>query len=1092
MASDYQKNLNNELTVLITKLLSSYLSIDKNDKQFPLYMNYIKNYLNDKSMLYISRPKDVEQKFNSLLEKLDINSQVDKSKLLTDYVNRLKTIYEHKSPVIKDNLYSYINLVLQLAHSPLSTVVNLDMMRENFENRYMKNKYEQYVKNNKYIDPSIGIELKTKLKFEDVDYNEKTPTWSEDEENNEDVDMDKEKKEDEKKEEIINKITTITLKKNKILNEEQKKKILFDIYIKLFPNTEYYSNMSKCFYEHLLNLNMRIGNNCNIVYVDNDFILNRILHQFSLFTEEDINNANSFIDKFSSLSPIEMSKDLMMSILTILNNKRHDLNFLRQIEVIFEHHEIQSVTFGKFTSIIKEFILYHDNIIDQCMKCLYYQKGKIENINIEKIIFAINEEKSQFSFIKQMMKECRSFISNMINTKKKLTILKFMNFYNDTVTPIIEYFITMTKRAISIKKKLISINKFTNSLLVKFFLDDLYHFTKSNVEIHIEVFMSIIEVYSKFIYEFIVNGNLIDVYNEFFIDHLLARKEKKKIIFCFNEKFQIFNWVDCFKIKSFSIDKDNEGACVPIAFMLNDIHFKILETGKTTFLTKNLNVINYFEDLNRDLLYSNTIIEKEKAMLTPCKKGEDFDELKKLNEHLKLRKEELIKKGNELEQLAFAKDEEVNKININSITSNKMNDESPKEILNFLNSNEENKQNASFLPSTDQDTDNDIEMNDINNKSIIHNINSISIESSPGNPELTQINNILFQKNPLSSSSLNTSNNNLYNTTIILSNLVLNRITKINSVINTKFIDVLMNKLHIDQHFDLMFHLYLFKAGFSMNKFIHELNSFIFSLTKTAIHVTSERSFFLKNLLMELAHSNGSDLSQFASQITKGVNISFNDISSLMFHSNDDLITMNYIPDLPISIFFDKNIIANYNSIFNFIVKLKRTFCLIRDITLDKEIKKNYSEGEGNLKTRKICKNFIEYRLFILDFANEFEFFVFHFVINNLIERFKKKIQTLNSIDQFINSHKRFVRDIISFLGLNDEKYMKKVYKIFNIIVSLPTLVNKYVISNKENEKEMDDLYMEIVNGMAKYTKNENKIKDMIDSMKEKLALLIK
>ena len=41
----------------------------------------------------------------------------------------------------------------------------------------------------------------------------------------------------------------------------------------------------------------------------------------------------------------------------------------------------------------------------------------------------------------------------------------------------------------------------------------------------------------------------------------------------------------------------------------------------------------------------NNIIEKEKTMLTPCKKGEDFDELKKLNEHLKLRKEELIKKG---------------------------------------------------------------------------------------------------------------------------------------------------------------------------------------------------------------------------------------------------------------------------------------------------------------------------------------------------------------------------------------------------------------------------------------------------------------
>ena len=106
MSSDYHKKLNAELTILITNLLNSYLNITQNDKRFTQYLSYIKNYLNDKSLLYVPRPKDVEAKIESLTEKLDINSQFDKSKLLNDYINRLKTIFENKSPIKKENLFS--------------------------------------------------------------------------------------------------------------------------------------------------------------------------------------------------------------------------------------------------------------------------------------------------------------------------------------------------------------------------------------------------------------------------------------------------------------------------------------------------------------------------------------------------------------------------------------------------------------------------------------------------------------------------------------------------------------------------------------------------------------------------------------------------------------------------------------------------------------------------------------------------------------------------------------------------------------------------------------------------------------------------
>lgn len=1124
MSSDYHKKLNAELTILITNLLNSYLNITQNDKRFTQYLSYIKNYLNDKSLLYIPRPKDVEAKIESLTEKLDINSQFDKSKLLNDYINRLKTIFENKSPIKKENLFSYIYLILQLSHSPLNTVVNLDMMREKFENRYIKNKYDQYIKSANYVDEEVGkIVIEKTFEFEKVDYDEKTPSWSEDEEggnvreeekNNEIKNEDKEKIEEKlrklQKEITMKKALMIKKKKESLLDDEKKRKIIFNSFTSLFTNNDYYSNMKYCFYEHLLNMNLRSMKNNSInspLYVDNDFILNRILHQFLVFTNEDINNEKAFIDKFSLIAPIEMSKELMMNLLQQLNEKRHDLNFLRQIEVIFAHHEISSVIFDKFKFIVNEIIIYHDTVIDQLLKLLYYQKGKIENYEIEKKIFVENcMNNSNFDFISKFFQKIKKFIENIIENKEKFTIMKFINFYNKFLTPLIDFCLLLSKKIISTKNKLISLNKLSNSILVKFFLDDLYNLTKNNVDFYIEIFISIIDTYSKFIYEFILNGNLIDVNNEFFIDHLLARRDKKKIIFCFNEKFQIFNWVDCFKIKSFSIGKDNEGACVPLAFMIGDVHFKILETAKTTFLMKNLNVVNYFEDLNRNLLYGNNDKENEKSSNNIEEKNnekeEDFNELRKLNESLKIKKEEIIKLGKEIGNLEFTKDEEVNKININSFqtllnqpklikehekeennsnkplqNSNNTTDTTFNEILNFSNNISMGQQN-NFLPTPD------VEMTDLTTPISSYNMNEIStINPSSSNPELSQISNLLPKiKNDKAQ----------YNINIILSNLFLNRILQINSIINRKFLDVLISKLNIEKHFDLMFNLYLFKAGFSMNKFIHSLNFFIFNSSKVSTLITTERSFFLKSLLTELSHSQSSDLSSFASLIESNVSISFNDIQSLVFHTREDLIKMNYSPPLPISIFFDKTIITNYNLVFNFIVKVKRTFSMIRDISLDKRLKHCYLINETTKKAKVIAKSLIEYRLFIIDFANEFEFFIFHFVIEKFISKFKKKIQTLNSIDQFINTHSRFIRDIIIFLGMGEEKNMKKIYKMLNLIIAYKTLVDKFELCDRSNEKEIDEAYMEVVNAMGKYSKREGKIKEMIEVLKEKLSQQIK
>jgi hypothetical protein len=107
MSSEFHRTFNNEIRILISNLLKSHLNFRTNDPKFQSYITKIQKYLNDHSLDYISRKTEVEIKINNLIEKLEINSQYEKSKLLLNYIERLKNIYENKNQDQKDNLYSF-------------------------------------------------------------------------------------------------------------------------------------------------------------------------------------------------------------------------------------------------------------------------------------------------------------------------------------------------------------------------------------------------------------------------------------------------------------------------------------------------------------------------------------------------------------------------------------------------------------------------------------------------------------------------------------------------------------------------------------------------------------------------------------------------------------------------------------------------------------------------------------------------------------------------------------------------------------------------------------------------------------------------
>ena len=123
----------------------------------------------------------------------------------------------------------------------------------------------------------------------------------------------------------------------------------------------------------------------------------------------------------------------------------------------------------------------------------------------------------------------------------------------------------------------------------------------------------------------------------------------------------------------------------------------------------------------------------------------------------------------------------------------------------------------------------------------------------------------------------------------------------------------------------------------------------------------------------------------------------------------------------------------------------------------------------------------------MLDFAYEFEFFVFHFVIDVFVNRFNNMVSKFDSIDKFINMHYRFIRDLIMYLGINDSMYMKKVYKVMNMIVVFPALVNRLMCINRDNNEEMQYFLMEVDNSMEKFIRKKNKLINLINIIKDKL-----
>ena len=1118
--SKYLEQFNKDIKKLVEKLLLNFANVTNKTQNYEDYVDSIINYINEHSLDYISRKNDVLNRFEGLKEKLELNNQNEKSQLLQNYLNRLKTIYEKKTPAQKDNLYSYINLVIRLAYSPLKTRVNIEYLKEQFENRYLSNQYGGYDINKDYYDKVNQIEPANTVEIPEVDYNEKTPSISEDEEVEEENEKSKndisESKYDDKniimESENKNDNIIINNKKNDIIKldftyEGQLEKglvnnileYLYKSKSKLFADKDYFNKMPKIYFNYMLAANTRLSDNLITKYeqVSSDFILFRVLNLFiEEYKSDDASNTKeNFMNQFFNINTIDIPNNLLKDILSDVYKRRKQISYLRKIGVNFEKAGIQSLMSDKLVFLINQFLNIHDNVLTSFIKIFYIQKGQIEKDYMDKI-FINDSFKTNLNFLDSIIDYSNYYIYNeIIVNKNKFTLMRFMNIYTEQFEPIIKYFCLILNYLFKIITKIASSNKNQNCIVNKYIIDTLYYYSKSERKLYSEIFIHLMDAYIKLIYEFILNGNLIDINDEFFIDNVNLKfsndSQKIKSIFFFDQNYIINDWVNCFKIRSFSFD-GKEMACVPIPFMIDDLHFKILETGKTTFLLKNVKVIDFYSELNRDVLNEREFNFVDKNTVSKKMETDDIikkkyiNDLEEISNNLKIEKNNLIITNHEINEYKFSR---------NGAPV-------PEFIADFQNGN---LKNINKIINDDEIDFNDFgcfneDLIDINAKQkplekekAKDNLISLTIpEKNDSNKEMKNIYKMTID-NILSNSKEEVNkispDSNIHNIDMVLHYLYINHILKINRVINAKFIDILISRTNIMKNFNLLFNICLFNAGFSMNNFIIELNNYIYRKSENENMLNIHNNFFLENILYELASSPMSDLSPFKDEIYKNIKISFVDsIKSYLIISSEDILILKYKSELPASIFYNDKVMILYNRIFNYLVKIKRSFALIRNINLDKQLKKAENISE-NKKIKLLVLYLIEYRSLILNFANNLELYLFHFVVEPFIIKFKGKIDEVNSIDQFIYHHNKFLKDIAFFFGLSNQNYLNDLYDILNLIIGFPILMDRFFMLDLDDieDEEKQKLYIDIFNNTENFKAKIDNINKHLNQMKEKL-----
>ena len=73
---------------------------------------------------------------------------------------------------------------------------------------------------------------------------------------------------------------------------------------------------------------------------------------------------------------------------------------------------------------------------------------------------------------------------------------------------------------------------------------------------------------------------------------------------------------------------------------------------------------------------------------------------------------------------------------------------------------------------------------------------------------------------------------------------------------------------------------------------------------------------------------------------------------------------------------------------------------------------------------KRILKQFISLRMIVINFINDYEYFIFYIIISRRLKSFREELKDIKSMNNLINSHLYLTKEIYKSIHMNEVKYI--------------------------------------------------------------------
>jgi gamma-tubulin complex component 3 len=246
--------------------------------------------------------------------------------------------------------------------------------------------------------------------------------------------------------------------------------------------------------------------------------------------------------------------------------------------------------------------------------------------------------------------------------------------------------------------------------------------------------------------------------------------------------------------------------------------------------------------------------------------------------------------------------------------------------------------------------------------------------------------------------------------------------------INKDLIAILYKSFKFKTHLQSINRYFLLGQG-DMMQYLMDL---LFpELGKSAIHI------FKHNLLSILETAIRASNAQYHDQeCLKRLNIKLMDPSA--GDTGWDIFILEYNIDIPLNVVFTKPLLKDYQKLFFFFWKLKRL-----EYSQDHQMWRNFMTYSHDLGSRfEHLRPYIHRSMMfnqqIIHFVTTIHSYITLEVLETHYKRIVEKLDSIDSLDDLIAVHKKFINDVIeqSLLNLENKAIYTKIQQILDIIIN--------------------------------------------------------